>query len=105
MTREAANVVQLGSDRVRRLWSVFDRVANLRHRRAFDAAEDTLTRAREDASQRRQRRIVTTSENGFHERFSANLRNSRVPVAAVSPSSGRDWSDQCAPEGYFVCLM
>lgn len=80
-------------------------MANVRHGEGFDAAEDALRRAREDAAQRGESRIVTSNEEGFHDCFSERMRNPRVPVAAVSPSSSLDWSSQCAPPNVPSCPL
>lgn len=96
--QERMSVKTCGISDMCRLWRAVDRMASVRHGTGFDTAEDALTRAREDAAQRGESRIITSSEQGFHDCFHESMRNPRVPIAAVSPASGIDWSGQCAPQ-------
>lgn len=69
-----------------------DRIADVNGLATQDAGDRVSLRAQADASRRGATVILTASDEAFVNKYSESLRNRRIPVAVVSPSSNVDWS-------------
>eukprot|EP00892_Ulva_mutabilis_P008690 jgi/Ulvmu1/6193/UM028_0049.1 len=75
-----------------RLLETADNISDMPPHKHTDTSGLALVKAQEAALKSGSGRLITTAEEGFADRFSENLRNERIPVAAVSPASAVDWS-------------